>query len=70
MQVRIARYQAVWERETFWVEAPDSLSEEDLHEWADEQLDLHDSGDKRLEPTVQIIGAVDGHDTDVQVDKV
>lgn len=67
MKVRIERFQAVWERETFWVDAPDDLSEEALSEWAYGQLDLHDSGDKRLEPTLEIIGAVDGHDTDVEV---
>ena len=67
MQVRITRDQAVWERESFWLEAPEGLDEDALRDWAEEQLDRHDSGDQWLEPTIQIRDSVEGHDTHVEV---
>lgn len=42
-EIRVTRDQAVWERETFWIEVPDDVPPEEIEEYCGKQIDLCDS---------------------------
>ena len=67
-QYRIERDQAVWERETWWVEVPDSVKVGDEEDWLYEQVEIFDEqmGQSHLgQPVVAIEDSLEG--TDIQL---
>lgn len=59
----VYRDQAVWEREFFEIEVPDSIPESEREEWINEQLEANSVESFATE----IISSVEGMDTEVTI---
>lgn len=63
---KVHRDQQVWERETFQIEVPDDVPEDEVEDWIKENLDQH--GKELFDPF--ILSDVNGADLEYEIDPV
>lgn len=63
--VQITRDQAVWERETFLVDVPDNIPEDEIQDYARQQLEEGNATESS--PTYILDNAVEGISTEIEV---
>ena len=64
-KVQITRDQAVWERETFLVDVPDNIPENEIKDYARQQLEEGNATESC--PTYILDNAVEGISTEIEV---